>query len=61
MLKYYRLLANLTQAQLADKTGISIRTIQKYESGERDIKKASAESVHKLAKALNVTIDDLIK
>lgn len=53
-LKYYRHKKGLTQAQLAERTKLSISRIQKYESGERNIRNASAEAVIKLAEVLEV-------
>lgn len=50
----------LSQFQLAKASGVSLRMIQKYEQGDRDIKKAQAETVYKLAKALNCQMEELI-
>ena len=47
----------LTQVQLSELTGISARMIQKYESGNARPRLDAAE---KLAKALNVTTDQLL-
>lgn len=52
--------AGLSQSQLAEKTGISVRTIQAWEKFYRDLSKASLENLLKLAEALNCEIDDLI-
>lgn len=46
----------LTQAELANKIGMTTRAIQNYESGNRIPKSAVLE---KIAKGLGVTIDDL--
>ena len=50
----------LSQSQLAKASGVSLRMLQKYEQGDRDIKKAQAETVYKLAQALDCTIEELI-
>ena len=42
-------------------TGVSRRTIEAYESGARDIKKASYDSLSKIAKVLNVPIEKLVE
>lgn len=59
-LKLIRIKAGLTQKELAKKSGVNFRMIQHYEQGDKDIKKAAAETVFKLAKALNCDITDLI-
>ena len=52
--------ASLSQVQLSEKTGISISAIQKYETGERDLRKASVSTIQKLSHALHCTMEDLI-
>ena len=59
-LKEKRMQRKLSQSQLAKTSGVSLRMIQKYEQGDRDIKKAQAETVYKLAKALNCKMEELI-
>lgn len=48
-----------TQSKLAEISGVNIRMIQKYESGERDFKKALVQTAFKIADALEVTVDEL--
>lgn len=60
-LKRIRLISNLTQAELSRRSGISLRSIQMYEQRNKDINKAGVESVHRLAKTLGCTIEDLIE
>lgn len=60
-LKMYRKRANLSQVQLADYTGIPLKTIRKYEQRERDINKAQVESLISLSKVLSCDISDLIE
>ena len=52
-----RLAAKYSQRQLAEMTGIALRTIQNYESGERLPKQQ--ENYHLLAEALNVDVATL--
>ena len=58
-LKELRKAAGLSQAQLAKKSGVDIRTIQAYESGARDMGKAQVDNVIKLADALDVPCEDI--
>lgn len=60
-LKKIRKKYGLSQTQLAEKSEINIRMIQHYEQGTKDINKASAITVHKLAKALNNKIENLLE
>ena len=50
-----------TQALLAEKTGMSLRTLQQYENFARDINRASVCTVLVLAKALDCSIEDIIE
>ncbi|MFK5879508.1 MAG: helix-turn-helix domain-containing protein [Flavobacteriaceae bacterium] len=51
----YREKLNLTQEELADKSGVSVRTIQRIEAGS----KPKGHSLNVLAQALNVDKDQL--
>lgn len=51
----------LTQAELAEASNVSYRTIQEYEQERSDLKKASVSTVYQIAKTLNCTIEDLIE
>lgn len=51
--------AGLSQAQLAEKTGVKIGTIRKLESGERSILKAQLDTILPLARALGVSVEEL--
>ena len=59
-LQKLRKAAGLSQSQLADKSGISWRTIQEYEQGRKRLNGISIERALPLARALGVTIEDLI-
>ena len=56
-IKYWRKIEELTQAQLAEKVGVSRQTVAAWESGERDI--PSSQLIN-ISKALDVRIDILI-
>lgn len=51
---------NLSQSKLAELSGVSVRMIQHYEQGVKDINKAQADTVYKLAQALGVSMENLI-
>lgn len=59
-LKAMREIKGLSQSELSTKSGVTLRNIQAYEIGYRDINKASVESVLKLAEALGCDITDII-
>jgi len=60
-LKHYREKASLSQSQLAEKVGISHRTLQDYEQGRKPLEKAAAITVLNLARALGRTVEELIE
>ena len=60
-LKLLRQKCNLTQEQLATLSGVNLRTIRSYEQGSNDLSKAQGETLLMLAKALNCSVEDLIK
>lgn len=49
----------LTQKDLADKSGINIRQIQKYESGEYDIGNMTLKNAIALSDALGCDVKEL--
>ena len=51
----------LSQAELVKVSGVSKSVILKYESGERDINKASGIILLKIATALSCKIEDLLE
>jgi transcriptional regulator with XRE-family HTH domain len=59
-LKRYREKAKLSQSQLAEKAGISFRTLQDYEQGRKPLEGARAITVLTLARILGCTVEDLI-
>ena len=60
-LKRIRAACGYTQAELAERSGVSLRSIQMYEQRRKDINKASVETVYMLAKELGCTVEDLIE
>ena len=59
-LKQRREAKGWTQASLATNSGVNLRMVQKYENGEKDINKAEALTVYKLATALECDMVDLL-
>lgn len=59
-LKKLRTDKGLTQKELAERSGVKLGTLQKYESGERNIRKATIELGIALAEALSCNVPDLI-
>ena len=50
----------MTRKELAEKSGINIRTIESYEQKRRNLKNAKMETLIKLSNALKCKIEDLI-
>lgn len=59
-LKFTREYRDMSQSELAGKSGVSLRTIQAYEQGAKDINKAQVLTVLRLAEALNCDVYDII-
>lgn len=59
-LKQLRESAGLTQKELAEMASVSIRNIQHYEQGQKDINKAQAIAIYKIANALNVPMESIL-
>lgn len=60
-LKKIREATGLSQAKLAEASGVNVRMIQHYEQGVKDINSAAALTVSKLAQALNCKVEDLLE
>ena len=60
-LKRIREETGISQSQLADQCEMSVRTLQHYEQGNKDINKAAAETLYRIAKVLNCKIVDLLE
>ena len=59
-LTYFRQLRKLSKKQLADLSGVNIRSINYYEEDRSLLRKAQAETLYALAKTLDCTIEDLL-
>ena len=59
-LKRLRLTAGLSQSDLAERTGLNLRTLQHYEQGSKDIRRAAGETLLVLARALSTSIESLL-
>ena len=60
-LKLIRIMSGLSQAKLAEASGVNVRMIQHYEQGSKDINAAAALTVYRLAHALECTVEDLLE
>lgn len=60
-LQTIRKTARLTQQELSARSGVSLRSVQLYEQREKDINKAQARTVDKLARSLGCKIEDLLE
>lgn len=56
-----RVYARMTQKILGEQSGVSVRIIEQYEQGKKDLNRASAETVYKLSKALGCGMEELIE
>lgn len=59
-LEWSRRMANMTQAELAKKSGVNIRQIQRVELGESDAGNLTAKNLIAIAEVLSVTPKALI-
>lgn len=59
-LKKQREFVGMSQSELAVKSGTSLRTLQAYEQGVKDIRKAQVKTVRKLAESMGCEMDDII-
>jgi len=60
-LKQMRQRAGMSQSELAEQSGVPVRTIQQYEQRQKSINKAQAEYLMMLARALHCNAEDLIE
>lgn len=60
-LKVQRLACNITQKELAERSGVTLRSIQHYEQRTKDINKASGASLSALAQVLGCRMEDLLE
>ncbi len=57
----YRAECKMSQRVLAEKTGVNLRTLQQYETGAKDLKKAAGITLKALADRLGCSIYDLLE
>lgn len=55
-----RAYVGLSQKALSELSGVSVRMIEQYEQGRKDISHASSATVYKLSRALSCRMEDLI-
>lgn len=60
LLKELRIKKGLTQKELAQKAGLSVRLIQKYEQNVQNLNQVYAITIYKLAKVLDCSYEDLL-
>ncbi len=60
-LKRIRTVYGYTQSELAELSGVSLRSIQMYEQRQKDINRASVESIYNIAKVLGCTVEDILE
>lgn len=60
-LQTIRKATGLSQKQLAEKSGVTLRMIQQYEQRAKDINKATASNLFALAQALGCKAEDLLE
>ena len=58
---FHRTRLGMTQKELAEKAGINIRQVQKYESGEYDIGNMTLKNALSISEALKCDVRDLLK
>jgi len=59
LLKTIREKRNISRKQLADNTGLSVRTIQDYEQGHKDLYHAGYDSIEKICAYLGCTSENI--
>lgn len=60
-LKRIRTAYGITQSELAKRADVKLRSIQMYEQRNKDINKASVETIYSIANVLGCTVEDLIE
>ena len=60
-LHIYRRECRMSQRVLAERTGVNLRTLQQYETGAKDLKKAAGTTLKALADRLGCSIEDLLE
>ena len=60
-LKRIRSSYGCTQAELAKRSGVSLRSIQMYEQRHKDINKASADALYRISRVLGCSMESLLE
>ena len=60
-LKRIRMAYGCSQRELAEMSGVSLRSIQMYEQRNKDINKAQSDALYRLAKVLGCAMEDLLE
>ena len=60
MIQEIRKQRGLSQSQLAEKIGMSVRMLQHYEQGYKNIDHAKLDTICNIARALECSIEDIL-
>lgn len=60
-LKRVRRSYGCTQAELAERSGVDLRSIQMYEQRNKDINEASGETLYRISRVLGCTMESLLE
>ena len=60
-LKRIREASGMSQSQLSNEAGVSLRSVQMYEQRNKDVNKAQAITLAKIARALGCEVEDLLE
>ena len=60
-LRTLRNVCGYTQSELAEKSGVSFRTVQQYENRAMDINRATVSNLYAMAKVLGCQVEDLLE
>ena len=60
-LKRFRTAYGLSQAELAERSGVMLRSIQMYEQRRKNINKAGAETLYRISRTLGCTMEELLE
>lgn len=59
-LKELREMSGLSRKELAERSGVNLRSIQDYEQGHKDISRAKGETLYRLSLAIGCTVEQLL-
>lgn len=58
-LKQWRVLKDFSREELANKAGLTSRTLYNYENDVKNLRKASYETLEKIAEALEISVNQI--